>query len=428
MNTNRLVLLLKKALESGALAGDDSPAVVIYDESELQKSIAELVEAFPSGVQHRYALKACPLEGVVQVIKQGGIGAECASLVEVMLALKIGFSPSDIIFDSPIKTHSDLSFALENKIPFNLNSLEELERVASLSQDRLANSDIGLRVNPEIGLGNIQLTSTASTTSKFGVSMMNNYDAIVDAFSQKSWLRRLHVHVGSQGMSIDNLVKGVSRAFALARHINEINTAPTIQSFDIGGGLPVSYKPDDNAPTFRQYSDILQKYCPDLFHDNMSVITEFGRSLVAHSAIVVSKVEYTMTTTCGRHIVFCHIGADMFLRACYLPNQWYHAITVHEPDGTLKTGPTIGVDVVGPLCFSGDRIAENRLLPKIESGDYIVIHDVGAYTMSMWSYYNSRCAPPVYLCDNNENFVCIREAQTPEAVMAFWTKPNSGSY
>ena len=134
----------------------------------------------------------------------------------------------------------------------------------------------------------------------------------------------------------------------------------------------------------------------------------------------MSRVEYTKVSH-GRRIAVTHLGADMFPRTAYLPDTWHHEVSVSDASGAPKSGQVVGQDVAGPLCFSGDLIARDRALPPIEVGDLVVIHDVGAYTLSMWSRYNSRLSPPVYgWMEDSKELVPLRRAETIEDVVRFW--------
>lgn len=119
-----------------------------------------------------------------------------------------------------------------------------------------------------------------------------------------------------------------------------------------------------------------------------------------------------------------HCGADLFVRPAYLPSIWKHRITLHHPDGSPKTeGPQRAYNVAGPLCFSGDLIAHQRPFASITSGDWMVVHDAGAYTLGMWSSYNSRQAPAVFGFKRHDGGVQLRlmkKRQTVEEVLAFW--------
>ena len=118
-----------------------------------------------------------------------------------------------------------------------------------------------------------------------------------------------------------------------------------------------------------------------------------------------------------------HVGADLFLRKCYNPDDWHHHITVVDKNGKLKTGTDINKYIVaGPLCFAGDVIARDLELPVVEEGDYILIHDTGAYTLSMWSRYNSRQMPKVIgYSTEHDTFEIIKGRETKEDLFAFWS-------
>jgi diaminopimelate decarboxylase len=176
-----------------------------------------------------------------------------------------------------------------------------------------------------------------------------------------------------------------------------------------------------------EYSNILKETIPELFSGDFLIITEFGRSLIAKSAIAISKVEYTKDFK-NKRISTIHLGADFFLRSVYQPQAWdlhrfflfqkelFFELKVEEKENGFTQ------DIAGPLCFSGDLVKKKLIsTPLIEQNDWIVIKDVGAYTYSMWSRYNSRQAPSVYgFSLKNEKFEIFKQRETVEEVLQFW--------
>jgi diaminopimelate decarboxylase len=129
-------------------------------------------------------------------------------------------------------------------------------------------------------------------------------------------------------------------------------------------------------------------------------------------------VEYTKRSGECR-IAVIHAGADLFLRQVLAPEAWSLRVSVHHPDGRPKSGAPEPWDIAGPLCFSGDLLARGRSLPPIEPGDLVVVHDAGAYTLALWSRYNSRCSP-VVLAHGPEGLMVLRRAETVDEVLRFW--------
>lgn len=259
-----------------------------------------------------------------------------------------------------------------------------------------------MRINPQIGGGRIKETGTVARNSKFGVPMEAKND-IISAFKEYPWLNSLHCHCGSQGCEMDLLLTGASLTVSFADEINGILGKRRIKVLDLGGGIPVDYDKDvedENTITPERYCAALEDKIPGLFQDppTYNITTEYGRYVSSKAGIVVSRVEYTKDVG-GRGIATIHAGADMFLRTCYTKN-WPHRVSVWDSEGNWRSGEVEGTrkwDVVGPLCFSGDIVAENVDLPKeLREGDYIAVHDTGAYTIGMFSAYNSRQKPVVF--------------------------------
>ncbi len=417
--------LLSMALSDSNLIRSDDTALFFYDLSIINDRINRLKEVFPENTLHAVAAKANPLTGMLKRIKTPGVGLEVASLPELHLAEKAGFAPQKIVFDSPCKTRAEIEYALHAGVYINADSFDELERIDELLTTIESKSKIGLRINPQVGIGSIKSTSVAGMISKFGVPLNDNRLQIIDCYRKYSWLKGIHVHIGSQGCPVPLLVKGIRKTLDLAIEINIVliqeSKAP-VSVFDIGGGLPVSYHQGYEPVTMIQYVSMLKIDCPELFTGEFRLITEFGRYIYANAGWVASKVEYVKREP-DYNIILVHVGADLFLRKCYNPGDWHHRITVVDKNGNPKNGIDKNKYIVaGPLCFAGDVLATDLILPLVTEGDYILIHDAGAYTLSMWSRYNSRQILKVigYHSDNN-TFEILKERETPEDIQAFWS-------
>jgi diaminopimelate decarboxylase len=157
-----------------------------------------------------------------------------------------------------------------------------------------------------------------------------------------------------------------------------------------------------------------------LFGEDIQLITEFGRAIHANCGLAVSRVEYVKP---AQRLAVIHLGADFLLRPVYRPEDWKHEFFVLDANGLPKSGAASPVTIAGPLCFSGDVVARDIPLPPIEPGDWIVIRDVGAYTLSMWSRHCSRGIPAVigYDPQSSGSLRVLRHAETPADVVRFWS-------
>jgi diaminopimelate decarboxylase len=417
---------LRRALGCRDLVTEEDTSVIFHDLSMVRARIGELLELFPPSTLHAVAIKANPLPAILSRIRDLGVGLEAASVPELRLATGAGFSPREIVFDSPAKTSADLEHALALGVHVNADSLPELERIASLLPAAPPGSTIGLRINPQTGAGAIRATGVAARQSKFGVPLVDARGEIEAAFRAYPWLTCAHVHVGSQGCPVDLLVDGVAAVFDFVSEVNGATGSTgkngRIRVVDIGGGLPVSYHRDRPGPTLAEYARKLRDRLPALFTSEYRIITEFGRYLHAPAGWVASRVEYVKGAG-GARTVILHVGADLFLRECYHPDDWPHEILLLNPDGGIKDGPVEAEYVLaGPLCFAGDVICRGVALPRVEAGDWIVIRDAGAYTLSMWSRYNSRPMPKVVGCGlEGDALATLKGRERVEDVVAFWS-------
>ena len=181
-----------------------------------------LKKAFPKNTQHTSAIKANHLVKVLEKFKSFGFGLEAASEGEIHLAEKSGFKSDTIVFDSPVKTISEIQFALQKGFYLNADSLIELERINSILQSLNSESKIGLRINPQVGIGKIEQTSVAGEYSKFGVPVKSLKKEIINSFIKYDWLQGIHLHIGSQACDMEMLLNGFEITLQL---VTEINTA-----------------------------------------------------------------------------------------------------------------------------------------------------------------------------------------------------------
>lgn len=405
-----------RAAEAAGIAA--RPAVIVHDLGRMRGRIAALQAAFPAGTLHALSIKANPLVEVLRSAVAAGAGLEAASIEEVHLALAAGCPPGQVVYDGPAKTVGELAEALALGVRINADNLAELGRVAALLAGGSPRAPIGLRINPQVGAGSIALTSVADRGSRFGVPAAEE-PAIVAAFARHGWLRGLHAHVGSQGCPIDQLAAGARVLDGLRARIDAALGPGRVAVVDIGGGLPAAYRADERAPDIAAHAAALRSAAPGLWTGALQVVTEFGRWVQASCGAAVSEVEVVKDEGATVTAVL-HLGADFLLRRVYQPEVWHHEFAVLGPDGAPKQGPLRPTTLAGPLCFAGDVLARALPLPPVAPGDRVVIRDVGAYTLSMWSRYCSRAMPPVLGLEGGALRV-LRARETAAEVVAFWS-------
>ncbi|TSA25128.1 MAG: diaminopimelate decarboxylase [Bacteroidetes bacterium] len=445
LSRHHIAEVTRQALQEGLIREEDT-AVLFQDLDYLAARIAYLTSCFPPTTLHGLAIKSNPLLRILEHTRKLGTGVEAATAGEIHIALKAGYLPDRIVFDSPVKTLSDLRFALETGIHLNCDNLDELKRVDSLLKKMHSTSTIGIRINPQVGVGSILESSVAGEYSKFGVPVTGKRKELEEAFLSYPWLTGVHLHVGSQGCAMELLVNGVGVLYDFALLINEkrkTKNEKPISIFDIGGGLPISYFSDQAPPLMEDYVAALKDRAPGLFQGtgaqrhrgtkaqghnthklttsppNWRIITEFGRWVYGNSGWTVSRVEYVKRDP-GVLTAMIHVGADLFVRECLNPADWHHEYSVLDAQGRLKEGvDDLPYHIAGPLCFAGDIVARDVPLPPVEEGDSIVIHDTGGYTFSMWSRYNSRQTPRI-LGVREGKLLVLKERERLEEVVEFW--------
>ena len=416
---------------------DEAAVLGLMDLDWVDTAFDRLTSAFASDreVLHAVACKAVPLPSLLRRFAEVGAGCEVASPGELELALSAGFAPDRIVFDSPAKTWAELCRAVDLGVSINVDNFDELSRLDTILADRNstavtdaapASAKIGIRINPQSGTGAIGALSTATETSKFGIGLADPgaREALIEAYLARPWLSQIHVHSGSQGITLDKAAVGIRAAVDLAEEINSRASTRRITRIDIGGGLSVNFDGEDITPTFADYRSVLEEEVPGLF--GFDIVTEFGRALLAKAGTILTRVEYAKTTG-GRRIVMTQAGVQVATRTAYAPNDWPLRILPFTPDGNPKTAEeadteVVPTDVAGPACFSGDLLARDRMLPRLDAGDLVAVPETGAYYFSNPFSYNLLPRVPIFgyrtAPDGGIEFSLIRRRQTIAEILA----------
>ncbi|MEU5835692.1 diaminopimelate decarboxylase [Streptomyces diacarni] len=429
---------IASAVREGLL-GPDAPVAALLDIEGIRETARELHAAFagPAPVLHTFAVKAASLVPVLELLHAEGIGCEVASPGELELARAAGVPAGRTVFDSPAKTVPELRDALASGVAVNADNPQELARLDALVTEREAaglrpGAPLGMRINPQVGTGSIGAMSTATATSKFGVALRDEgaEQWIVDSYLARPWLTRLHTHTGSQGVPLELMAESVRVVFELAERINRQAGRQQIDTLDIGGGLPVNFAGDEAEPSFAAYADLLRHTVPGLFDGRYTIVTEFGRSLLAKQGFIAALVEYTKTAG-GRRIAVTHAGAHVATRTAFTPGAWPLRVGAFDAEGAPKDTSEMVQDVAGPCCFAGDLVARETALPELEPGDVVALWDTGAYYFSTPFQYNSLPRPAVHGFRRDSagrvSFSLVRPAQRIEEVLADSGAAQSGA-
>ncbi len=347
-----------------------------------------------------FAVKANSNLAILRLFAQLGGGADIVSGGELYRALKAGVPREKIVFAGVGKTRNEIAEALRAKILlFNVESAQELRAIDQVARALKTRARISLRVNPHIDPQTHPYISTGLKQSKFGIDI----DRALEQYKLATTLKGIevvgvHSHIGSQLTQVQPFVEAMARVLELVDALKTQGIA--IRYLDMGGGLGIPYK-DETPPSPRAMADAV---LPLLRGREFTLILEPGRVLVGNAGILVTKVLYTKEGEARNFLVVDAGMSDLIRPSLY---EAYHEI---RPVVRTQRPPRV-VDVVGPICESGDFLAQDRELPSCEPGDLLAVMSAGAYGFAMASRYNSRPFIPEVLVTGNR-YVVIRARET----------------
>jgi len=379
----------------------------VYDFDYMRAQYSDLKDAFKARKSILcYAVKANSNLSVVKHFAQMGSGADCVSIGEVRRALLAGIAPYKIIFSGVGKSDDEIKEAIEKEILYiNVESEGELGRVEAIAKDLGEKARISIRVNPNIDPKTHPYISTGLHDNKFGVDLNTAKRMYIKANNSESLDPiGIHFHIGSQLTDLKPIYESAEIVADLVRSLQAIDIE--LKFFDIGGGLGIQY---DDEETISPY-DYAQAILGTLKGLDVTVLCEPGRFLTANAGYFVSKVLYEKQNGEKKFVVVDGAMNDLLRPSLYKAYHKIEAITESESQERE-------VDIVGPVCESGDFFAKDYKLPELAHNDLIVIHSAGAYGFGMGSNYNTRGRSAEVAVENGEDRL-IRKRETFEDLIA----------
>jgi diaminopimelate decarboxylase len=363
----------------------DTPLYVL-SEKRIRDNYNRLHNALISNYKHLrvyYAAKANTNLTVLRILQSEGAYIDAVSPGEVFLGLSSGFTPDRILFTGTSVRNDELKFLVGTNITINVDSQSELDRLLKIAVPPV----VSVRVNPEVGAGHHSHCITAGPESKFGLWEEETIQAY--AIAKRARVERfgIHMHIGSGILELEPYVAAVENLLNIAKRVHE-EVGIDFEFIDIGGGLGVPYKPEDKDLDLSEFStkvvSMFKAKVKEYVLGKPFLCVEPGRYLVSDASILLTAVNTVKETPSKKFV-----GVDAGFNTLVRPTMYgsYHPIIVANKVAQAEKET---YDVVGPICESGDTLAKDRQLPKIEEGDLLAILNSGAYGFSMSSQYNSR--------------------------------------
>lgn len=367
-----------------------------------------------------YSIKSCPNLHLCKLLVGEGSGMDVVSGGELYRALLAGVDPSKVVYAGVGKTNAEIRQGIDAGIGyFNIESEAEFENIAAIAKSMGKTARGALRVNPDVHDPKTHAkTTTGKKETKFGVDI-ERARKFFAAYGKNPHLRltALHLHIGSPIYSPEPYVLAISKALALIAELRQAGCK--IEALDIGGGYAADYV-TGRSPSYEAYAAAI---VPLLKGQGLQVFLEPGRTIAANAGVLLTQVQY-LKQGGSKRFVIVDTGMHQLIRpAMYDAFHFIWPTRVapqHVPTQRLEQMQGEGlapVDIVGPICETGDSLAKDRNLPPVQRGDLLCIFTAGAYGMAMASNYNAMPLPPEVLVDGADITV-IRRRQTYDDLVA----------
>jgi diaminopimelate decarboxylase len=365
-----------------------------------------------------YAVKANSNGAILKLLAEAGAGFDIVSGGELFRVLKAGGTADKCTFAGVGKSEDEIEYALDQGVfSFNVESEAELDWIDRIARRKKLRAPIALRVNPDVDAGTHRYVSTGRSENKFGIGL----DRVAVVYEKAARFPNIHIrgiqmHIGSQITAAAPFAKAIAKVAPL---VGDLKQKHGFEFFSIGGGMGIVYRRalesgsgkwwhdhggEESAFSVADYRDAI---VPQLSGLGLRVLLEPGRFLVGNAGVLLTRVRYLKQTAKKKFVIVDAGMNDLIRPALY---QSYHEIVpVREPTGEQRES----VDVVGPVCESGDFFAQGRELAPVNEGDLLALMSAGAYGFAMASNYNSRPLPAELLVEGRDTRL-VRRRQTME--------------
>ena len=378
----------------------------IYDAGIVRERYGDIVKniKYPYLKIH-YAIKANSNLAILRLLKKEGANVESVSRGSVMLALKAGFKPNQIIYTCNGAEEEELKFLVENHIRINIDSLNQLEKWGQIAPG----TKVGLRLNLDLHSGSHAHLRTGGKKSKFGIHFSKVKEAKKIALKYKLQIVGLHQHIGTDTLIPKPYIQAMKALTKVAHQFGNL------EYLDFGSGLSIPYKPGQEPLDLKEFGKQFDKVMDAFVRDygkEIEAIMEPGRYLVAESGTLIAKVTDVKENPGGTFIAI-NTGMGHLIR----PSMYgaYHKII----NASSIKGKKIKVTVVGNICETGDTFGIDREIVFPQEGDFIALMDAGAYGFTMSSFYNARVRPAEILIDIDGTHMIRKRQDTKEALPYF---------
>ena len=392
-----------------AIAAEAGTPCYVYSASAMRERAAAFREAFAAErALLCYAVKANSNLAVIRLFANEGLGADTVSGGEIARALRAGVPPRRIVYAGIAKTDDEIRFALATGIlQFNVESVQELQRIGGLAAGMGLSAPIAVRVNPDVDAGTHEKISTGRKDDKFGIP----YEEAPAVYALAAGLPGVtpvgvHLHIGSQIGRLEPFEAAYRRGADLFKNLR--GQGIPLRRLDLGGGFGVRYL-DEPRLEAAALAQLVRRVTAGL---DCELLFEPGRALVAEAGVIVSRVIY-LKEAGGRRFLVLDSGMHVLIRPA-MYGAHHPVVPVREP---REDEPLAAMDVVGPICESSDVLGRDRMLPQLAAGDLVAITGAGAYGAVMGSDYNSRPSAAEVLVDGERRAV-IRPSRDIEAQLA----------
>ncbi len=403
------------------LAAEVGTPAYVYSKATILRHYRQVADAFaPVNATVCYSVKSCGNLHICRLLVEAGCGMDVTSGGELFRALQAGCDPKKIIYAGVGKTDVEIREAISAGIAaFNIESEAEIENI-DLVAGSMGKTAIGaLRINPDVDPKTHAKTTTGKKETKFGVDI-ERAERVFEKYRNLKNLRLagIHLHIGSPVYEIQPFVDAVTKATALIDRLTE--RGHKIEWLDLGGGFAVNYKAPDQALPVTEHAKAL---LPLLVGKPYRIALEPGRYIVGNAGILLTRVLYRKEGGSKKFVIVDAGMNDLIRPTLY---ESYHFIWPARPstpnvpparDEQLLPVDGETVDIVGPICESGDYLAKDRRLPTTKRGDLLAVFTAGAYGFAMSSNYNNRPRVPEVLVDGSA-YKIIRRRETYEDLVA----------